>query len=250
MALRKPSTLLLYNLSLSDLLIAVVQLPIYIVKIIGELNYDYELYCTTATYAYVVGFMLSKTSLFTVTAISIDRYLIIHKGVHYPEQVTNVRDAIVVVFIWASAILQSGLQYIVRRKDTVKIAGAFLAICVAITTASYCKMICTLRKMKIEASQLSECTNKLSSVARYRKTTVTMLLVFVVFMICYVPYLCTTVAISILGEARNGIGSAESIATVITYARSSINPIILFWRMREIQLAAKIILRKYLLLLF
>jgi hypothetical protein len=92
MALRKPSTLLLYNLSLSDLLIAVVQLPIYIVKKIGQLDYDYELYCATATYAYVVGFMLSTTSLFTVTAISIDRYLIIHKGVHYPEQVTTVRS--------------------------------------------------------------------------------------------------------------------------------------------------------------
>jgi hypothetical protein len=74
-----------------------------------------------------------------------------------------------------------------------------------------------------------------------------MLLVFVAFMICYVPYLCTIVAINILGEERNGIGSAESIATVITYMRSSINPVILFWRMREIQLAAKIILRKFLL---
>lgn len=121
-----------------------------------------------------------------------------------------------------------------------------MGLCVVITTASYIKILMTLRKRRIAIQQLSEdsAQNHPANVKRYGKTTMTMWFVFVVFMLCYLPYLCTMVLGSALGESFSGIGSAESIVTAIAYLKSVINPLILFWRINEIQKGILQVLRR------
>ena len=244
-ALRKPSTLLLYSLSVSDLLIAVALLPVYLLKKIAELSNNFSLYCPTGVYTYIVGYLLSTVSLFTMTFIAIDRYLIVHSGVKYPEIITRTRLTIAVTIIWITAMILSSGQLYFPRTATFQTVGVFLAICITITATTYIKTMYTLKTSTKHARELSESSERLSNVARYRKSTATMLIVFVVFLLCYFPYFCVAIVIAFTGEGTKGVGSAESIATSITYARSCINPVILFLRIREIQTAAKLTLRTF-----
>lgn len=244
LALKKPSTLLLYNLSVSDLLIALVQLPIYLVKKVAELSYNFELFCDFGIHAYFFGYLFSAVSLLTVTALAIDRFLIIHKGVHYFEYVTKTKVIVTVVLIWGISILLSSLQHFISRKIEFMVAGFFVAFCFFVTIYFYCKMLLKLRKTKLEASQLSESATEISSIARYRKITVTMLILFMVFIFCYLPYFCTIITINIIGDAKKGVESIECVATVLTYTRAFINPLILLCRTSEIKEAAIFIIRR------
>jgi hypothetical protein len=215
--------------------------PVYVAKKVAELNDHFTLYCKTGIYTYITGYLLAIASLFTVTAISVDRYLIVHSGVKYSFRITQGRMIVTVVLIWVFAILLSTAQLYFPRSATFQAAGAGMAICILITTASYAKIVFTLRKNKVGVQQLNQSTqrNNAINVARYEKSAKTMMYVYVVFVICYLPYLCTMVVGSVLGESFGGIGSAESIATAIAYTKSTINPLILFWRIRQIQNAAK-----------
>jgi len=200
--LRKPSSLLLYSLAISNLLMGAVLL----------------------------------------SAIAVDRYFIVHWGIQYSNRVTQRRMSDTVILIWVSSVVISKAQLYLPRTLTFPAAGSGMAICVVITTASYFRILITLRKRKMEVRNLNEVSlgHQSGNVERYGKSAVTMLFAYVVFILCYLPYLCTVVVGSILGESFTGIGSAESIVTTITYLKSTINPLILFWRIKEIQNAARI----------
>lgn len=244
LAFRKPSTLLLYNLSVSDLLIAVGIMPIYLTKRFAELTYDFELFCTIGLHVYVIGYAFSAVSLFTVTALSIDRFFIIHKGVHYSEYVTKTKVIITVALIWVVSIVLSSLQYFISRKSEFMIAVVVVTLCFFVTVTFYCKMLLKLRKSKLAASQLSESATEIPSIPRYRKVSVTMLTLFMVFIFCYLPYICTIIVISIIGKARKGVKSMETVANVMTFMRVFINPVILLCRTSEIKKAAIFIIRR------
>ena len=216
--------------------------PVYLVKKIAELQSNLDLYCMTGIYTYVVGYTLATVSLFTLSAIAVDRYFIVHWGIQYSNRVTQRRMSDTVILIWVSSVVISKAQLYLPRTLTFPAAGSGMAICVVITTASYFRILITLRKRKMEVRNLNEVSlgHQSGNVERYGKSAVTMLFAYVVFILCYLPYLCTVVVGSILGESFTGIGSAESIVTTITYLKSTINPLILFWRIKEIQNAARI----------
>ena len=246
--LKKPSTVLLHNLSLSNLLMGLILQPVYLVKKIAELDNNFPLYCIMGTYTYIVGFILATVSLFTVTAIAVDRYFIVHSGVEYSLIITQRRIVITVTFIWIIAIILSTGQLYLPRSATFPAAGIGMGICVTITTASYIQILKTIRQKKAASLALNErAASNSANVMRYIKTSITMMLVCVVFIICYVPYLSTMIVGAVLGESFNGIGSAESLATVITYIKCWINPLILFWRIQEIQTSARTMIPRWLL---
>ncbi|XP_031555821.1 histamine H2 receptor-like [Actinia tenebrosa] len=244
LALRKPSTLLLYSLSVSDLLIAIVLLPIYLTKKVAELTYNVELFCFIGKHSYFFGYLFSASSLFTVTALSIDRYLIIHKGVHYAEYVTRTKVTITVVSIWVISIFLSSLQFVIPTNGVSTLAGFVTAICFFVTVVFYYKMLLKLRKTKMEASQQSESATEISSIPRYRKVTRTIMILFMVFIFCYLPYFCTKIVMSIIGDAKKGVESTECVVTVLTYTRAFINPVILLCRTSEMKEAATFIMKR------
>lgn len=244
LAFRKPSTLLLYNLSVSDLLIAVGLLPVYLTKRYAELTYDFELFCDITVHGYVFGYLFSSVSLFTVTALSIDRFLIIHKGMHYSEYVTKTKVKITVAFIWIFSTFLGSLVYFISRKTEFIVAGIVISLCFFVTIAFHCKMLLKLRRTKREASQLSESATEIPSIPKYRKVSVTMLILFMVFIFCYLPVYCTIIAINIIGDSRKGAKSMENVGNVITFMRIFINPVILLCRTSEIKEAAIVIIRR------
>ncbi|EDO40378.1 predicted protein [Nematostella vectensis] len=242
-AFRKPSTLLLYSLSSSDLLIGLIVQPAYIAKKVGELTDNFNLYCQNAFLIYNFGKVLTGVSFLTLTLISVDRYLLVTSGIDYPTKVTNYRVGFVIALSWLFMIAIIITQHFIPNRATVFILIALLiGSCVAITTICYVMALHKIRRQKNAIRLASGPRSQLqANTARYKKFIITMIWVFVVFLLCYTPYMVATTLAAVIGETAS-IWSAESLCGVIAYSHSCLNPAILFWRMAEIRNAGKNIL--------
>ncbi|XP_032225021.1 histamine H2 receptor [Nematostella vectensis] len=242
--LRKPSTLLLYSVSASDLLLGLIVQPGYIAKKIGEFTDNFQIYCKSGILTYTMGNLLVGVSFLNLTAISFDRLLIVTSGLRYPRNVTMLRVVIVIASIWVLMASISASQFIITRTTAFTLAALLIGSSVAITTICYILAVRKINQHKTSKIFVNSSeTQRVSNVARYKKSTQTMLLVFVVFLLCYTPYLVVITTAAIIGETAD-VWSAEAICTVLVYSNSCLNPTILFFRMREIRNAGKQLFRK------
>ena len=83
-SIRSPSTIMLCSLAVSDLLVGLAVQPLYAAS---YLTRNYSLFEATRT----LGFIASGVSLFTMTAIAVDRILALHYHLRYPLVMTKSR---------------------------------------------------------------------------------------------------------------------------------------------------------------
>ncbi|XP_032218175.2 trace amine-associated receptor 7h-like [Nematostella vectensis] len=241
--LRKPSTLLLYSLSASDLLLGLIVQPGYIAKKVGELTDNFDLYCRNAVIIYNIGSVLTGVLFLTITAISIDRYLLVTSGIEYPMKVTGRRVLCVIVIMWLFMVMVTSSQYFISRSVCFLLTAITIGSCVAMTTACYTKALYTIRQQKAAIKSASGPTSQVqANTARYRKYTHTMIWMFVIFLFCYTPFMLTS-AVASFGTETASIWSAEALCGVIAYCNSCFNPAIMFWRVGELQNAGRNILK-------
>jgi len=238
--IRKPTTKLLFSLALSDVMVGLVVEPAHLTKKIAEINHNFANYCITGMVTYVVGGALATVSFFTLTAIAVDRYLVIHTGTKYKTMVTNTRVKLTVSIVWTSALILITAQLYSPREAYFQISAFVAVICVALASMCYIKCFFTLRKYQFIIGNLNERgvskRQLVFSACNYKKSMHTMAFVFLVFNLCYTPFIFTSVSAAILGES-SAIWGAESVASVFIYGNSCINPVILFLRMKEIRRA-------------
>ena len=113
-----------------------------------------------------------------------------------------------------------------------------MVLCVAMASVCYIKCFLTLRNQKrlIRGLTEGETRQKAINACSYKKSMYTMSYVFMAFNLCYLPFIVTSVSGGILGESAV-IWGAESMSAVAIYTNSFVNPVILFWRMKEIRRA-------------
>ena len=239
--IRKPSTKLLFSLAMSDVLVGLITEPTFLVKKIAEFSHNFAVYCKSGGITYVIGGALGCVSFFTHTVIAIDRYLVVHKGTKYPFLVTNTRVLLITLAIWVATFALYTAQLYSPRSLYFKVVAAVMVTSVSMAAACYIKCFFTLRNKKKLIETLSEETDKqrARNIYSYKKSMYTMAYVFVAFNLCYLPFFCTSVSAWIVGES-GAIWGAESISSVIIYSNSFINPVILFWRMKEIRKAVAV----------
>ncbi|XP_048581004.1 histamine H2 receptor [Nematostella vectensis] len=222
-ALRKPSTLLLYSVSASDLLLGLIVQPGYLAKKVGELTDNFHIYCKSAMLTYVVGNSLTAVSLLNLTAIAIDRYLVVTSGIHYPRKVTKCRLFVIIAFIWTFAISIALGQIVIKR---------FLVL---LSTLCYTKAMYTIKRQQ---TLMNAATRNNARTERYRKSIVTMVTVFIIFILSYTPFCVSVVMVAAMGESAKS-WSAEALCSVIAFTNACMNPVILFWRISEIRNAGR-----------
>ncbi|EDO30031.1 predicted protein, partial [Nematostella vectensis] len=101
--LSEPSYFLLGVLALTDLAVGIIVQPLYVLYKTSEILGMASITCS-AMLTYVVGNSLTAVSLLNLTAIAIDRYLVVTSGIHYPRKVTKCRLFVIIAFIWTFAI--------------------------------------------------------------------------------------------------------------------------------------------------
>jgi hypothetical protein len=126
--LHTPSNVLLCSLALSDFGVGLLVQPTFIVT----LNHGQIL----KHFMKFASLLLFGASLFTMTAIAVDRYLALVLHMRYRALVTVRRVSFAVFFIWSFSLLANGLRYVLGFKTNN--AVVILVMCSCLVTSTYC----------------------------------------------------------------------------------------------------------------
>ena len=228
-----PKTLktLLLSLACSDVAVGLFSQPLYTFFLINWLRLDIP-GCNTQQVWAISSRLFSAASFLGVVAVSVDRFLAVHLHLRYQELVTHMRVVAVVVSIWVYSGFYS-LMILWRpfsAWNLVRIITAAFGF--IITLVVYIRIYQTVRRHKnhIHSMQIRDeaQSEEIKNLTVLIKSTVGIFYVYLVFLICYLPYLICMAVIPL----------------TLMYLNSSLNPVIYCWKMRHVRHAIIDILRK------
>ena len=242
-----PKTLktLLLSLAVSDVGVGFLVQPFYIsllVKWLQKLNPN----CGTYKPFTITGNLFATASFLGVVAISVDRFLAIHLHFRYQEFVTHKRVVAGVISIWMLSVFVSFLTFWVPL-DIYSLITAFLAVVgLVLTTMTYLRIYFAVKQHKnqIQVRQVQQVAHagEIVILSRLTKSAVGIFYVYLVFVVCYLPYLICLVAPKINGPSIV-LKRFSLFSFTLLYLNSSLNPVIYCWKMRHIRQAVINILR-------
>lgn len=253
-ALPIPLKILLISMAVSDLgvglLVQPLTIAVYVLKIKGEstLTVLYESVNTAVnTICLIPGSFFTYASFFSVTALTIDRFLALYLHLRYKELVTRKRIVSVVILIW---ILSAVLSLVYRLRLIETADGFFIAmevLCLVVNAAIYCKIYEVVRRHKkhLKTLQVQQETQRsdIANFAKIVRSTISTFYVFVVFLICYIPCVTIHVASAAIRPESSGqdtwIEQVHPYTGILLFLNSSLNPFIYCWKMRRIRYAIK-----------
>ena len=247
----KPLKTLLLSLAVSDLGVGLLVHPLYITRLIIniEQSANQRLHYTVYTAQGLFGFLLCAASFLSIIALTVDRFLAIHLHLRYQELVTHRRVVAVVISVWVCCSCFS--LFVLNRvlENVLAIINATIgAVCLTTTGFIYCKIYSIVRHHtnQIHALQLQPVgqnqNGELANAARLKKTALATFYVYVVFVVCFLPFICVKAAYPIYGESELRLHLLYYSRTLM-YLNSSLNPLVYCWKMRNIRQAVISVLR-------
>ena len=228
-SLRSPSTLFLCSLAVSDLLVGLVVQPFYIANLLqgGSLLPNIRV---------TLFILVGGASVFTMTAISVDRFLALYYHMRYASMVTEKRATCILGTIWFISILLSALNLWYKILALITV---FLAICILICTFSYIRIYLIVRQhqLQIHAQQQaaqSFDTEQGTNMARWRKSAINTFIYYICMIICYIPMFT---AMSVVAVTSSSLTREWTLVNTLVFLNSSINPMLYCWRVRELRAA-------------
>ena len=254
LALRKPLTIpravktLLMSLVVSDLSVGLLVQPLYATLLVMRSRENTQ----NSTFDIVshlwenTAYFFTYASFFAVVAIAADRFLAIYLHLRYQELVTHKRVVAVVISIW---ILSAILTLLFRWTPNVEafIVVAVDSVCYLTTALFYVKIYLAVRHHSNHIHFLQEQLSQnnggdIANVVRERKTAVGTFYVYLVFLICYLPFTCYQI-LYLSARPTTVLRHFELYSEMLTYLNSSLNPLIYSWKMRHVRHAIMEILR-------
>ena len=141
----------------------------------------------------VAGYILSRVSLLTLTAISVDRILSLLLRIRYRHTVNLKRAYIVVIVLWVVPIVGLRNNILYYRLVTFWYDNATRFICQVTLIFCYTKLSITLRHNQIQVQEHVSAQRQPSqatplNMPRYRKAVYCALWVQLTFVVCYLGY--------------------------------------------------------------
>ena len=256
-AIRKTSSLpktlktLLLSLAVSDLGVGLLAQPFSVARLIMELQQNVEnnpFFVAALIGQTVTGILFIFASLFSVIALSADRFLAIHCFLSYKELVTHKRVVTVVILIWLfSAFLslitlwkpRNILLAFVIIDVTCVIAATFLTFKVYRAARSHLN---ELQAMEVSAQQASQ-NGDMLNVARLKKFAMLAVFVYVVLLVCYLPSTCIFWIIFFTPKSDTLTFLFQAFAGTLALFNSTLNPLIYCYKIGSIRLTIMNMLR-------
>lgn len=244
-SLQTPSNALLLSLATSDLAVGLLAQPSFSAWRISQMVGDMKAHCVAGVFSESFGWLLAGVSLFTITAISVERFLAVHLHLRYHDIVTRRGIAKVVLSFWLLWIAITVLRFFVVSRQILRIIAInFLVITSAIMFMAYIMIYRLVRRHQLQIRQQcftsspNDNRNKTIDMVRYKRSTITMLYILGFFLLCYFPFLCVMLIEVAVGETLPSKAAYLYTVTSI-FINSALNPIIYCWRMMEIRVAIR-----------
>ena len=246
-SLHPPSKLLFRNLATTDLCVGLIAEPSFVTYLISTQKERWNFCPYIFAVFNITGHILGGVSLFTPTAISMDRLLAQLLGLRYRQVVTLKRIYCIVVVFWVLSTA-AATMFLWNKRITLWYDCVVVALCVVTSTFSYTKIFLTLRHNQIRAqgnvNQGQPSQTVQLNIARYKRTVSSALWVQVALVVCYLP-------VAILEGLRLQRGLTSDIFVASLYSailaglNSSLNPILYCWKIREVRQAVKDTIRVF-----
>ncbi|XP_078375443.1 adenosine receptor A3-like [Oculina patagonica] len=243
-SLHPPSKLMLRSLATTDLCVGLISEPLFVTYLMSVLNENWNIcrYFTLAVFTTTI--ILCGVSLFTLTAISVDRLLALLLGLRYRQVVTLNRTYVLVITFWLVSIVFSTLMHFSNFLITMWFIIINKLLSIVTSIFSYTKVFLTLRHWQIQVQDQSQQQNELN-IARYRKAVSTALWLQLTLVACYLPEGIVETLVGISGLSSS-VYLAWGYTVTLVYLNSSLNPILYCWKIDEVRQAVKDTIRQVL----
>ena len=246
-----PTKLLFRCLAVTDLCVGLISQPFSAIisshRISNRLllNYYWQL-------AVASSYIFCTVSILTSTAISVDRLLALLLRMRYRHVVTLRRVRAVITCFWLLSCALGGWRYSTWGIEDARTAFMVLMLLSLLTSVfSYIKIYLHLRHHQLQVQghvQQAQPPNGGAAplnLARYKKTVSSIAWVQFALLVCYLPFSVVGMLFTYSKMLGGAVGiSCTSIATLMVYLNSSLNPILYCWKIREVRQAVKDTIRQ------
>ncbi|XP_051971820.1 trace amine-associated receptor 13c-like [Xyrauchen texanus] len=242
--LHTPTNMLILSLSVADLLIGLIVMPLEAINLTDMCWYFGDTFCRL--FLLILGLLLSA-SLSNLVLIAIDRYMAVCYPLQYPQKITTTRTLASICLCWFcssaynTALAGSRTYFDSRRIDvcygkcTLVISFAWKVTDMCFSLLFPCTVMITLylrifyvaRKQIKIINSLAK-TGKVINEGSVRrksesKVTLTLGLIVTVYLLCWIPYFL----LSLSENTENvEISSTTTIIVWLLYVNSALNPLI------------------------
>ena len=245
-SLHPPSKLLYRCLATTDLLVGLFTQPLAATYWMSVVHKHWSLCRHAMDAIYISSYALCGVSLFTLTAISVDRLLALLLGIRYRQTVTLKRTCIMTDTFWILSVAAGSIS-ISHTRITRWYSIIVIPLCSVISIASYTSIFRTLRHHQAQVhdhvQQQPSQTNVLN-MARYRMAVNSALWVQLALVVCYVPQLIMLLVITNRKNISSHVIVIDAIKNILAYFNSTLNPFLYCWKAREVRQAVKQIIRQ------
>lgn len=235
---KSESNILLSMLAFADFQVGLFVQTSFVVYKLTEIFREAELSCYSRFVNIVFGYATTAVSLLTLTAIAVERFLALHLHLRYKEIVTKTRILTACGCFWLLGFAVTSIYFIHRNifNGIVIISEVFS---IAVTFVAYIKIYKIVKRHEREINSqrhvFSDPKAQLElNMKKYQRSTLTMVIVFMLSFLCYVPYSMVMIAKLKYGFTTRVKVAVDIFATVVCI-NSSLNPVIYCWRLREIR---------------
>ena len=230
--IRSSSMEILSSLAFSDLLVGIIAQPLFLAH-----QFTKESFLNSLMVLIVNP--VCGVSLWTLTAISVDRFLALHFHMRYATLVTTTRVKISIAFIWLYNFVSSALYYLVpfiyffimTLTTVICILNFFLAYLGIYFIVRHHQLQIHAQQETVESKDVAGNVHGIS-MARLKKSAMNTFVFFIFFVICYLPmYALLTFAIS----KRAQWTTEYDFSITVVFLNSAINPFLFCWRLQELR---------------
>ena len=239
-SLHPPSKLLLRSLALSDLCVGLISQPLYTIYLTTYVNERWKICRYAFALGLITGYLLCSVSLFTLTAISVDRLLALLLKLRYRQVVTLKRTYVVVTSFWGVSTIATAM-YFRNLLITLWCACLIISLCVSTSVLSYAKIFVTLRLHQTQVQDLVHRQENQTTPLwneRFRKAVCSALWLQLTMVFCYLPH-GIVVALWTSIETTKYLFLARQFTATLVYLNSALNPILYCWKIAEVKKAVK-----------
>ena len=238
LSLPKNLKTLLLSLAVSDLGVGLLAQPMHVVYIMDSKQNNATNDTNNAIYLplHIPLTLFISASSFSVTALSVDRFLAIYLHLRYQELVTYKRVAAVVVSIWVISALISLIRFFIPKNIMYVSFVIIISACIVTATSLSVKLYLTLRRHinQIQVQQVAQ-NDQGESVQRKRKSAMASLYVYLVFTVCDLPAICVLIIVATNSETRIDVKQLQFYTLTLVFLNSTLNPLIYCSKMKRIR---------------